>query len=86
MKVGIPSVLQSYTAGERTVDANGPTVDALLLDLDTRYPGIRFRMVNEANALRPHMRVFINRESISDLDRALAPDDEVMILHALSGG
>ena len=86
MKVGIPSVLQSYTAGERTVDANGPTVAALLLDLDARYPGIRFRMVNEANALRPHMRVFINRESISDLHRALAPDDEVMILHALSGG
>lgn len=86
MKVGIPSVLRSYTAGEHAVDANGSTVAALLLDLDARYPGIRFRMVNEANALRPHMRVFINRESISDLDRTLAPDDEVMILHALSGG
>lgn len=86
MKVGIPSVLHSYTAGARTVTANGATVAALLLDLDARYPGIRFRMVNEANALRPHMRVFVNRESISDLDTRLAPEDEVMILHALSGG
>ena len=59
---------------------------ALLLDLDARYPGIRFRMVNEADALRPHMRVFVNRESVSDLDKALAAEDEVMILHALSGG
>jgi hypothetical protein len=43
-------------------------------------------MVNEANVLRPHMRVFVNREAITDLGRTLAPDDEVMILHALSGG
>jgi molybdopterin synthase sulfur carrier subunit len=86
MKVGIPSVLHSYTGGARTVTANGDTVAALLLDLDARYPGIRFRMVNEANALRPHMRVFVNRELISDLDRSLTPEDEVMILHALSGG
>jgi molybdopterin converting factor small subunit len=43
-------------------------------------------MVNEANAPRPHMPVFVNRELISDLDRPLAPEDEVMILHALSGG
>ena len=43
-------------------------------------------MVNEADALRPHMRVFVNRESIVDLDRALSASDEVMILQALSGG
>ncbi len=86
MKVGIPSVLQSYTGGARTVDAAGATVAALLIDLDARFPGIRFRMVNEANVLRPHMRVFVNREAITDLGRTLAPDDEVMILHALSGG
>jgi sulfur-carrier protein len=86
MKVGIPSVLRSYTSGASTVEANGATVAALLHDLDARYPGIRFRMVNEVDALRPHMRVFVNRESISDLGKALAPKDEVMILHALSGG
>jgi molybdopterin converting factor small subunit len=79
-------VLQSYTGGAPVVDAFGGTVAALLVDLDARYPGIRFRMVNEADALRPHMRVFVNRESIADLDRALSDNDEVMILHALSGG
>lgn len=86
MKVGIPSVLQSYTGGARSVDASGGTVAALLLDLDVRYPGIRFRMVNEADALRPHVRVFVNREAIVDLDRSLSDGDEVMILQALSGG
>ena len=86
MKVGIPSVLQSYTAGAGVVEAQGATVAALLVDLDTRFPGIRFRMVNEAELLRPHMRVFVNREAISNLNHALGAGDEVMILQALSGG
>jgi sulfur-carrier protein len=86
MKVGIPSVLQSYTAGAKTVEADGATVASLLQDLDARYPGIRFRMVNETGSLRPHMRVFVNREAIVDLDRPLTVRDEVIILHALSGG
>ena len=86
MRVGIPSVLRSYTSGAATVEASGTTVAAVLFDLDSRYPGIRFRMVNEADALRPHMRVFVNRESIVDLGRPLAATDEVVILQALSGG
>ena len=86
MKVGIPTVLQNYTAGARVVDADGATVAALLADLDVRYPGLRFRMVNERGALRPHMRVFVNKESIGDLDHPLSHNDEVLILHALSGG
>ena len=86
MKVGIPSVLASYTAGVRSVEADGGTIAELLFDLDARYPGIRFRMVNEADVLRPHMRVFVNRESVVDLGRPLAATDEVVILQALSGG
>jgi len=79
-------VLQSYTRGARIVDADGPTVAALLADLDVRYPGIRFRMLNEADALRPHIRIFVNREATTDLARALAPTDDVLIVQALSGG
>jgi molybdopterin converting factor small subunit len=61
-------------------------VDALLRDLDRRYPGIRFRMVDEADRLRPHVRVFVNRERARSLDVGLSDDDEVQILQALSGG
>lgn len=86
MQVAIPSVLQSYTAGAARVEANGATVSELLVDLDGRYPGIRFRMVNEIGALRPHVRVFVNRELTTDLGRTLSPRDEVVILQALSGG
>jgi len=86
MKIKISSVLAAYTQQRQQVDADGATVHELLHDLDRRYPGIRFRMVNEADALRPHMRIFVNGLAIDSLDQPLAPGDEVAILQALSGG
>ncbi len=86
MKVGIPGPLMSYTNQQQEVDAEGATLFELLADLDRRYPGIRFRMIDEQDALRPHMRIFVNRTKIRDLELSLAPSDEVHILQALSGG
>ncbi len=85
MKVVIPSPLLSYTR-EREVEAAGATLAELLADLDRRYPGLRFRMVDEQDRLRPHMRLFVNGEQARDLAAALAPGDEVQIVQALSGG
>ena len=86
MKVLLPSPLASYTAGRREVEAEGASLAALLDDLDRRYPGIRFRMVDEQDAIRPHIKVFVNREPERHLDRALGRGDEVLIVAALSGG
>ena len=85
MRVSIPTPLQSYTH-QAVVDADGTTVAELLQDLDRRYPGIRFRMIDEQDDIRPHMKIFVNRERIAELDETLAPEDEVQILQALSGG
>jgi molybdopterin converting factor small subunit len=85
MKVLIPSALRSYT-GEREVEAAGSTLAAVLLDLDRRYPGIRFRMIDEQDRFRPHIRFFVNGEQALDLRTTLQPGDEVVILQALSGG
>ena len=85
MKVRIATPLLSYT-GTREVEAQGGTVGELLDDLERRHPGLRFRMVDEQNRIRPHMRVFVNREAVRGLDAPLAPDDDVQILQALSGG
>ncbi len=85
MKVLIPSPLRSYT-GEGRVEATGATLAELLADLERRYPGIRFRMIDEQNRVRRHMRVFVNGEEAEDLSVALKPSDEVQIVQALSGG
>jgi molybdopterin synthase sulfur carrier subunit len=86
MKVLIPTPLRSYTRNQAAVEAEGRSVRELLADLDRRYPGIRFRMIDEQDGVRPHMRVFVNAELVSDLDTPLQGGDEVQILQALSGG
>lgn len=86
MKVRIPDPLRSYTQQQKVVEADGETVAALLADLDTRYPGIRFRMVDEQDRIRKHMKVFVNDESVRDLNTPITVRDEITIMQALSGG
>ena len=86
MKVRIPTPLRSYTAQEAVVEADGTTVDEILVDLDRRYPGIRFRVVDEQGRLRKHMKVFVGEEGTRELDTSVEGADEVTLMQALSGG
>jgi len=86
MRVVIPSPLFSYTSGQKEIEATGSSLAQLLASLDARYPGMRHRMIDEQNRIRPHIRLFVNGEAVSTLERRLAPDDEVIIVAALSGG
>jgi molybdopterin synthase sulfur carrier subunit len=86
VRVILPSPLASYTANRREVEAQGATVDELLADLDRRYPGIRFRMIDEQDAIRPHVKIFVNRHQVASVASPLAPGDEVLVVAALSGG
>jgi molybdopterin converting factor small subunit len=86
VKVRIPTPLRSYTEQRAEVEAEGATLDELLIDLDRRHPGIRFRMVDEQGDLRKHMKIFLNGEAERDLTVAIAPTDEVIVMQALSGG
>jgi molybdopterin converting factor small subunit len=85
VKVLIPSALLSYT-GTPLVQAEGDILLALFADLDRRYPGLRFRVVDERQRLRPNMRIFVNGLGVRDLEHALKPQDFVAIVLALSGG
>jgi len=86
MHVLLPNPLLSYTGGARDVDAEGTSLTTLLWDLDQRYPGIRFRMINEQDKIRPHIKLFVNGVQARGLEMPLRPRDEVMIVAALSGG
>ncbi len=85
MQVLIPTSLRSYT-GRSRVEAIGATLGEVLADLDRQFPGLRFRMVDEQDRLRPHMRVFVNGNAIHGLEQPLQTSDDVSIVQALSGG
>ena len=82
----IPSQLIAYTGGATRVQADGATVDGVLADLDRRFPGLRFRVIDEQDRIRRHMRIFIGQDEARDVRRPLSPTDELMIFGALSGG
>ena len=85
MKVLIPSALRSYTERSKA-EANGATLAAVLADLDRAYPGIRFRMIDEQDRIRRHIRIFVNGDQVRELSQSLNATDEVIIVQALSGG
>ena len=86
MKVCIPTPLRSYTNQDKWVESDGATIADVLADLDAKFPGIRFRVVDEHGRLRQHMRIFVNQEAIRDLTTPVTDADEVTIMQALSGG
>ena len=86
MKVYVPSALRSYTGQKDEVDAGGATLQELLRELDRRYPGFRFRIIDEQDSIRPHIKIFINHDQARELSAPLRDEDEVSILLALSGG
>jgi molybdopterin converting factor small subunit len=86
VKVHLSSHVRSYTAGQAEVTAEGANLAELMLDLEARYPGIRFRVIDEQDRIRPHMNFFVGQELARDLRHPIGPGETVHILGALSGG
>jgi molybdopterin converting factor small subunit len=85
----IPALLRSYTAGASRVElalADGASVGDALAQLEARYRGFRFRIVDEQGAIRPHIRIFADGNQVRDLAEPLRAGAELMIVGALSGG
>ncbi|TDM09745.1 MAG: molybdopterin synthase sulfur carrier subunit [Ideonella sp. MAG2] len=85
MPVLLPTALCTYSGSTR-VQAHGASLHALFADLDARFPGLRFRVVDEQQQLRPNMRIFVNGRAVRDLACVLQEGDDVAVLLALSGG
>ncbi len=85
MQVHIPTPLRTYTHAS-VVHAEGGTLAELLKDLDRQYPGMRFRIVNEQDRIREHIRFFVNQEIANSLAAPLQTGDDVHIIMAISGG
>lgn len=94
MKLLLPGALRSYAPQlqfelpqAEALNAQGLcTLDSLFDALDRRHPGLRFRVVDEQGLLRANMRIFVNGLGVRDLQHALAAEDLVAVVLALSGG
>jgi len=88
IEVRIPTILRTYTDGARSVESSGDTLRALLASLDSAYPGLQERIVDDAG-LRRFVNVYLNDEDVrflDGIDTALADGDVVTVLPAVAGG
>lgn len=85
-RVRIPTPLRSYTRGKDEVTAEGATLDEVSRSLEASFPGIRFRIIDEQDRIRRHIKLFVREEDAKDLDHPVREGDTVTIICALSGG
>lgn len=89
IEVRIPTILRTYTDDAKAVEGSGATLGELFKDLDSRYAGIRERLIDESGALRRFVNVYLNDEDVRFLDglaTALGDGDSITILPAVAGG
>jgi len=86
MRVWFSTHLRAYTGGPETEVDDLPTVAAVLDELDRRYPGLKFRIVDEQDQIREHIVIFRNAEQVRQLKEPVGATDRLRIIGALSGG
>jgi MoaD family protein len=89
IEVKIPTILRTYTGGEKSVEAKGDTLSALIDDLDGRYAGLKGRLITDDGSLHRFVNVYVNDEDVrftGSLDTVLNDGDSVTILPAVAGG
>jgi molybdopterin synthase sulfur carrier subunit len=88
IEVRIPTILRSYTDGQKAVEGKGATIGELFADLDGRYDGLAGRLIDEAG-LRRFINVYLNDEDVRFLGGLSAPvadGDTITVLPAVAGG
>ena len=86
MKVKIASPLASYTKGASEVEIDKPTLNEVIDELDNKFPGIKFRFIDEQDKIRRHMTIFVNGVTVKDIFIPLEIASEIYIVQLISGG
>ena len=88
IEVRIPTILRTYTGGEKAVTGDGSSLSALIDDLESNHPGIKERLIEDGD-LRRFVNVYVNDEDvrfIGGLEAELTDGDQVVVLPAVAGG
>ena len=87
--VRIPTILRTFTSGAGEVTAEGSTLREVLDNLETSFPGIRDRIVDEQGALRRFVNVYVGDDDvrfIGGLDAEISDGARISIIPAVAGG
>ncbi|HWY76269.1 MAG TPA: MoaD/ThiS family protein [Verrucomicrobiae bacterium] len=88
-KIRIPTPLRKLTNNEEIVEVNAATIGAAIVELQTRFPGIKERLTDDNGEVRRFVNVYVNEEDIRFLQNQQTPlkdGDEISIIPAIAGG
>jgi sulfur-carrier protein len=89
IEVRVPTILRSYTGGQKAVQGEGESIADLFTDLDGKFPGFRARLITDEGALHRFVTIYVTDEDVrflGSLDAKLSDGDTVTILPAVAGG
>ncbi len=89
VKVRIPTPLRKLTNNEELIEVQAGTVGTAIGELQTRFPGIKERLLDESGEVRRFVNVYVNEEDIrfmQNQDTATKSGDEISIIPAIAGG
>ena len=89
VKVRIPTILRTYTKGESEVTVDGGTLAEVVDALESSYPGIKARVLDESGELRRFVNVYVDNDDVrfaDGLKTAVADGAQVSIIPAVAGG
>jgi MoaD family protein len=89
IEVRIPTILRTYTGGEKAVEGKGDTLADLIDDLESRHAGIKGRLITDEGALHRFVNIYVNDEDVrflGSLETPLKDGDSVTVLPAVAGG
>ena len=89
IEVRIPTILRTYTGGEKAVEGKGDTLLGLIDDLDSRHAGLKGRLLTDEGKLHRFVNVYVNDEDVrflGSLETPIKDGDSVTVLPAVAGG
>lgn len=87
--VRIPTPLRKLTNDLDVVSGDGGTLVACIDGLDSQFPGLKERILDDSGQLRRFVNVYVNGEDVrfqQGIETALNAGDEVSIVPAVAGG
>ena len=89
VRVRIPTILRSYTGGEAEVTATEGTLREVIADLETAYPGLGGRIMDDSGKLRRFVNVYVGDEDVrfaQGLDTHVPAGERISVIPAVAGG
>jgi molybdopterin synthase sulfur carrier subunit len=89
INVRIPTILRTYTQEQSQVAAEGATLTEVLDSLESDYPGIRARVVDDEGKLRRFVNIYVAEEDVrfsAGLQTPTPDGSQVSIIPAVAGG